>query len=420
MRFETVRDFFDTIEKYPHLCTSCGMCAGICPTAAVKIVKNQYSQYIPLFEEDKCNACNQCINCCPGIDITYAQQAGIGAFQKIFLANSNDNAQRSAGSSGGVITALSAWMLSEGIVGKAIMLNSTASAVEPEIGILTSAEEIMQCIGSKYVAYPTCEAIRDFREKTLITALPCQARAIKKARRNKGYVFGLFCSKAFTSDLIRYVSIQESIKLDEIQQINYRDGGWPGQVAIDTKSQKIRIPYNRSYFTAISNGFFFAIQGCLLCPDYFNENADISFGDPWGFKPDQELLLGKTIVIARTVRGLELIERAIANKIIVAEEITERQVIKGHQGGSYLKKRSLDLRLKKYKEMGLPLPEHNLDLTKKHNLLQSYIQNYYIKNNVLLKKNYAKIFSSNKLVIFVKRYFILLLQKIDLNLSHGH
>jgi len=420
MKFESVRDFFDTIEKYPHLCTSCGICAGICPTAAVKIVKNQYSQYVPVFEEDKCNDCNQCINCCPGIDITYTQQAGIGVFQKIYLASSGDTAQRSAGSSGGVITALSAWMLSEGIVGKAILGNSTQSAVQPEPGIVTSAGEVLPCSGSKYVAYPACEAIREFREKTLITALPCQARAIRKARRNKGYVFGLFCSRAFTSDLIRYICIQESIKLEDIQTINYRHGGWPGQVAIDTKSQQIRIPYNRSYFTAISNGFFFAIQGCLLCPDYFNEMADISFGDPWGFKPDQELLLGQTIVIARTARGVELMEKAIANKVIVASEITEGQVLRGHRSGSYLKKRSTDLRLRKYQEMGLPLPEHNFDLSRKPTLVQSFIQNYYIKNNVLLKKNYAKIFTANKLVIFVKRYFILLLQKIDLKLSHGH
>lgn len=412
MKFGTVREFFATIEKYPHLCTSCGMCVGICPTGAVGILKNKYSQYIPVFDEEKCTKCNKCIKSCPGIDIINSQQSGIGVFQKNFLACSSDKSQRSAGSSGGVITALSSWMLSEGIIEKAIMLNSTGSPINSEIGIITSAGSVMQCSSSKYVAYPICEAICEFNENTLITTLPCQSRAMNKARKNKGYIFGLFCSKAYTSDLIRYVSTQESIKLEDIQTINYRKGSWPGQVAIDTINRKIRIPINRSYYTAISNGYFFTIQGCLLCPDYFNENADISFGDPWGFKMDQELLLGKTVVIVRSSKGLELIEGAISNKIIIAEEITEKQVINGHQGGVYFKKRSIGLRLKKFEEMGLPLPEHNLDLSKKYNLIQSYIQNYYIKNNILLKKDYENIFSSNKLMIFIKRYFILLLQKI--------
>jgi coenzyme F420-reducing hydrogenase beta subunit len=311
-------------------------------------------------------------------------------------------------------------MLSEGIIGKAIMLNSTpeGSAVNPKTDIITSAEKVMQCSGSKYVAYPICEAVREFREKTLITALPCQVRAIRKARRNKGYVFGLFCSKAFTSDLIRYISIQESIKLEDIQRINYRYGSWPGQVSIDTIDQKIRIPLNRSYYTAISNGYYFAIQGCLLCPDYFNENADISFGDPWGFKVDQEILLGKTVVIARSPKGVELIERSIANKIIIAHEIPVEQVIRGHQGGVYIKKLSIGLRMKILAEMGLPLPEHNFTLPTKSNPLQFYIQNYYIRNNFLLKKNYERIFSYNKLIVYIMRYFILLLQKISLKISH--
>ena len=48
-----------------------------------------------------------------------------------------------------------------------------------------------------------CEAIKEFKGNSLITALPCQSNAMKKVRKNKGYVFGLFCSKAHTSDLTR-------------------------------------------------------------------------------------------------------------------------------------------------------------------------------------------------------------------------
>jgi len=405
MKIDSVQEFYKAIHEFPHLCNGCGMCAGICPTDAVSMVKNKYNQYVPSFLEENCIFCDWCVESCPGINITGTNLNGIGEHKKIYLAWSNDLTARRAGSSGGVITALTSWMLSEGMIEKAIMLNSSQSPIEPQIDVIRSADSVLQCSGSKYISAPMCSKISEFTKGSLITTLPCQSSAIKKAGKDKGYVFGLFCSKANTSDLIRYICVQENIQPGEIQRINFRDGEWPGKVLIQTYNRDVRIPYNRSYFTAIFNGGYFNIQGCLLCPDYFNENADISFGDPWGMKIDRELLLGKTIVIVRTSKGLELIEKAISDHIISVEEIQEEQVINGHKGGIYNKKISIKIRLRKFQEYGLPIPEHNFDLSKKFNPVQTYLQNYYFKNNVLLKNKYEEIFSKNKWFIFFERFF---------------
>lgn len=416
MEFESINHFFETVNTNPYLCTSCGMCVGVCPTDAVTMQLNQFNQFVPLFDEELCVGCNYCVESCPGIDIRNDHK-DIGDYHKIYLAWANDSKYRTNGSSGGVVSALSSWLLSTGYVSNVLTLNSSNNPITPNVIDVKSADSILQCAGSKYIAYPICVEIDKFNEKSLITTLPCQTSAIKKANLNNGIIFGLFCSKAYTADLIKYLSIQESIKTKEIKSINYREGNWPGQVSIKTPNKDVQIPLAGSYYTAISNGYYFSIQGCLLCPDYFNENADISFGDPWGFKVDQGLSLGKSVVIVRSEKGKEIIDLAIANNVITVEEITREQLLKGHQSGVYIKKSSIGIRLNKIKKMGLPLPEFNQKLIPNYDPLQYVIQDYYIKNSILLKKRYESIFKINKWLVFINRYMILIIQKMYLKIN---
>ncbi len=404
--------FFEDIIKYPHLCKSCGMCVGVCPTDAVIMEKNEFSQFIPRFIQEKCIYCMQCIRCCPGIDITDNTAENIGNYLDLYIGYADDPTFREKGSSGGVISALASWMLETGIINKEITLNTTQSAITPEISINQSKEDVNNCNGSKYVIYPICEEAKQIKKETLITALPCQSMTLRRMKRDKGYIFGLFCSKAYTSDLIKYISEKEKIPYSEINQINYRKGLWPGNVCVATDTKTVQIPLSRSYYTAIANGNYFTIQGCLFCSDYFNEKADISFGDPWGFKIDSEILAGKTIIVVRSEKGKDLIDNAEKNEIIKLEKISIDQILSGHKGGIFNKKRTLFIRLQLLKKMKLPLPKHNEDLSKSGNFVENIIEKYYFRNNFTYKRNYEKIFNLNKHLVFVERYIIHLIQTI--------
>lgn len=414
---ENIHQFYSTVTEYPHLCKSCGMCAGICPTSAVTMVKNEFQQYIPLFDSKKCIDCRKCIEVCPGIDITEYADSIVGDFKNLYIAWSRDEKTRTLGSSGGVISSLASWMLKDGIVKKAILLNSKNSPITPRPVVVTSPEDVINSIGSKYISYPICDIANKFDKHSLITTLPCQTLAIKKSGRELGFIFGLFCSKAYTSDLATYICKQEGIENQEIINIDYRKGDWPGFVSIETKYKSFDIPYNRSYFTGVANSNYFTIQGCLLCPDYFNEFSDISFGDPWGFQIDDELKKGKTLLISRTAKGQSLIDQAISNGIIIAEKITHEKLINGHTYGIYFKKQSIRARLDLFLDNNLPIPDNNIEKIKSFNLLSNFVQKFYFKNNVLLKKTYEKIFKTDKLIIFIKRYFFHIIQTLIIKFS---
>jgi coenzyme F420 hydrogenase subunit beta len=404
-RVKEVENFFEMAREFPHLCTSCGMCDGVCPTEAIGMEMNEYAQFVPKFIQENCIYCKKCILCCPGIDITGSAE-DIGEFKEIYLGHANQKTYRSRGASGGVITALSAWMLEKGIIEKSISLNSKKSPIVPEIVINTSAKEVAECSGSKYVSTPICSEIKEFDSKSSITVLPCQSIAMKKMRKTQGYIFGVFCSGAQTKDLVEYVSQKEDIKLEDIKDINYRVGDWPGNILIHTSKKDITIPYRRSYYTAAANSGYFTIQGCALCPDYFNENADISFGDPWGISHGADMALGKTLMIVRTQKGTELLQKAQEEGIITLEKVTKQEVLSGHRKSIYFKKKTLYIRVKKIKDMGLPLPRHKENISKRFNIFDHVVHEYVLRNIITMKKKYKQILNYSKYWIFIERFFV--------------
>jgi hypothetical protein len=128
------------------------------------------------------------------------------------------------------------------------------------------------------------------------------------------------------------------------------------------------------------------------------------------------LLIGKTLLVVRTEKGSELLKDAQADGIIKLEKVSENQVIMGHQKSIYFKKKTLYVRMKKIMEMGLPLPKHKENLSKRYNLFDSMVHAYYLKNNFLMKKRYHEIFNYSKWRIFLERYLVHTIHTIYLKL----
>lgn len=401
---EKIKEFYKEIDQYPMLCQACGMCRGVCPKKAIGFSQNFAKQFVPLFDSDKCIGCMQCIMSCP-VRINMSDEPSvIGSYYNIYLCKSINDEHVKNGSSGGVMTALLKYGMEQGLFEEVLTVSNAATPLIAEP--LTTSAPVGEG-GSKYIAAPLLREF-DGKKKVAVTALPCQAKAIRR-QNSDAFVFGLFCSKQQTQDLIEYFLRKEHRSTEEIDSITYRKGSWPGRFGIKFKDgTEISYNYGRSVFSAAFNSYYFVNSGCLLCDDYFAQSADIFCGDPWGKRQYvQEGYMGETVVIARTEMGRELVERALRDGVIVESgKMTLEEICKGHIKEIYNKKTALIQRIEWLKKETPAMNDYDMStLIKADNfrLLNKYsIRNNWERRNS--EKKYRKVFRVPRCSMFLTRF----------------
>jgi coenzyme F420 hydrogenase subunit beta len=109
--------------------------------------------------------------------------------------------------------------------------------------------------------------------------------------------------------------------------------------------------------------FFFKLYSpprCRLCLDATSEFADISVGDPWfkGWEADDRLRSGYSLIIARTQRGLDLLERAGADGALTLEPFPNEKAELSHAPMVRTKRVRALRNIDKRRKRGLPVPEY--------------------------------------------------------------
>ncbi|MGA1871610.1 MAG: Coenzyme F420 hydrogenase/dehydrogenase, beta subunit C-terminal domain [bacterium] len=381
-----IENHFYKIARYPYLCKGCGLCAGICTQNAITMHRNEYQEYVPLFDTNKCVACGQCLSACIGRSTRpLSSFSPLGNYRKLYLGHSVDNAIRSKGSSGGVITALISWGLKVGFFPQAMVLGYENDSISPTPIYTKDSWHVLNNNGSKYISYPLCDQLKKIREHTAITALPCYASALRNVLENKVFLFGLFCSKRVTIDILKYICHQENCDFNHIYDLEFRAGEWPGRFQFKTPKKKICIGYYKTYFAAVFNCYFYSPSGCLFCNDYFCDAADISFGDPW-MKSYAHKGTGDTVIIVRSKHGEDFIKKAINKNIIDVQNISAQEIITGHIKGIYNKRVGMQNRRSILLKFKMPVPEGSHEEIVKSKYLGLFLELFYIFNNFAIRR----------------------------------
>ncbi len=334
--------FYDDILRYPYLCKNCGMCKAVCPTESIYFSTNIYGEILPRLSETTCVDCGKCRNACCARTLRGEKGATIfGKNKGMYLVESTDIEQHKSGSSGGAVTALLEYGIQSGYFEEVLTVSHKN---DPIVAGPVYTDQATGTSGSKYISAPLC-AIYDKQRNAAITALPCQASAIRKQSQDD-FIMGLFCSKLSTEKLIDFMAWKAQMKKGDIDQVVFRDGVWPGAFMMKTKDREFRCNLGRSVFAAAYNSYLFANQGCLYCNDYFCEDADLSFGDPWGRKQYEDEYYGQTVIIVRTERGEELLRNAERDGKVKVTDIPWEDVLNGHVKEIYSKKTSVSQRIR--------------------------------------------------------------------------
>ncbi len=394
--------YYQQINEHAVLCRSCGMCAGVCPTDALTMVQNEYSQFIPSLDADKCIACGKCMRTCTARHSSSDKPSVMGPYRAIYLVRATDPAVQESSTSGGAVTALLQFGIQTGVFDRVVTLSKDsdpvcAQAVTKET--ITAADA-----GSKYVCAPLgIQYNASEKSHSAMTVLPCQAQSVRKSDKDT-FLFGLFCSKLSTPDLIKRMA--RGNRTDDITRTAFREGVWPGYFKIRyADGSEYQEPLNRSPFSAVYNSYLYACQGCLLCDDYFAECADLSCGDPWGLPQYTEDYIGQTVVIVRSERALALVKAAAKAGVIEAEPCSMEQVLKGHLKEVYHKKTAIRERLAYMKPKTDGLADYDersfIKAPSSKRLNRFAIHNAF---RVKERGRYAATFRQNKKFLFVKRF----------------
>jgi coenzyme F420 hydrogenase subunit beta len=316
------------------LCTGCTACIVACPFHVLGYEDNfpvQLEEGAP----DACthgdNGCTLCTLACPRfreweseIDETLfgrtrSPEEVIGPYQEIYLARAITPETLMAGQDGGVVSALLIWGLETGqIDGAATSVLSSERQWDCEPAIVTDRAGVLAAAGSRYTYSANPLALLQAAElglsKVALVGMGCQtsitgamqARRVNKWRRKIAWTFGLLCSKSFTYDGLMGEIAQEElgIDLDHLARVNIK-----GRLLFYTDTgDEIVYPLKQSHR--------FTRPGCLRCPDFAAEHADISFGglgqgDGW------------TLSIVRTERGREIWDGAISAGLLESKRAAD-------------------------------------------------------------------------------------------------
>ncbi|MBO9626637.1 MAG: Coenzyme F420 hydrogenase/dehydrogenase, beta subunit C-terminal domain [Microbacterium sp.] len=319
-------------------CSGCGLCAQLDPRIRMVIDAAGYNRPVvgdaPAPAEDRQLAdATRFRASCPGEIVAAADVRGplhhslVGSAFGAWRAWATDEAIRAAGSSGGVLTALAALLIDGGAPAISAAAAPPTSRTVPIR--LTTREEAMRSAGSRYapvgnLAHPEALTAPVFIGK------PCEASALRRATgADAPLILSFFCagvpSQQATDSLIEHLGADPA----RVRSLRYRGGGWPGTFRVEDADGRIgEASYDDSWGRWLGPTTQWR---CKICVDGVGELADVVASDLWesdasGY-PVFDDRPGVSALIARTQRGLELVERAIAEGVLEAEPVTLAEII---------------------------------------------------------------------------------------------
>lgn len=325
-------------------CTGCGACTLLDAGLTMRLDEAGFTRPVRVGESSASpDAQHRFEAMCPGVVVRAANPAGtrrhptMGSYLGVWRAWAADPEVRLRGSSGGVLTALSSWLVESGEVPSVISAGASKADPRQTVSVsISTRAEALEAAGSRYAPVVPAGAVGELRGPVdraaigvTVVGKPCEAAALRALHAGEPggdtepLLFSFFCagtpSQTATTALLTDLGVQPDQHVDELW---YRGRGWPGSFTAIADGHRVEASYDRSWGRFLGPTMQWR---CKICPDGVGESSDVTAADFWSTDargyPDFTEGPGYSALIARTERGLDVIARALQAGVIVAEPI---------------------------------------------------------------------------------------------------
>ena len=321
------------LEKY---CTGCGLCSSQNDVT----FENKNGFMTPKLHS---NALNFCEKYCMSSYIPNHKdwsKSIWGNYQSLYYGYSNNYDIRHRASSGGVITSVCLYLISNNIVDG--ILHTGCDEQYPwrtKTFCSTNAEEVTERSGSRYAQSSPLKDIFGLikpGKRYAYVGKPCDVYSLKKfCEDHKEFsesiilTISFFCAGVPSETANLKLLTALSCKPEECNALSYRGNGWPGKAEVKTKAGVSNSMDYQSSWGRILGRDIRTI--CRFCMNGTGECADISCGDAWYLKdnkPSFEENDGRNVVFGRTSKGDSILlaakEKGFIN--LISDSKSEKEI----------------------------------------------------------------------------------------------
>ncbi len=317
-----------------HLCTSCGVCASICPTNAISMHLDKEGFYRPQVDNGNCIDCSLCTKVCYKYSETTPYLIEEHPEAKLYAAQAKDDALLNEVTSGGVASLLAEKLYDTGYKCVGVVYDNDKDIAKHICA--ESKEDLELFKGSKYIQSFTYEAFKQALSKELkgekiaVFGTPCQIYGIDRflrmrKRREDFLLIDIYCHGTPSLHIWqRYAQeVKEIIHKRKFDKVYFRSKvkGWGNfyvvVVVVDGvrtfTSNKKKDEFYQLFFSNLMLNE--ACKDCTLRSSL--EYTDIRVGDFWGNCYDNDTK-GVSAVSLVTDKAKDIFKE-IEDKIITTE-----------------------------------------------------------------------------------------------------
>lgn len=322
------------------LCSGCGLCAGMARGDTVRMVMTDEGFLRPRVAPDIDPAEHaRLLEMCPGLHVgqppTRAPylDARWGPYQRLVKAHATDPLLRHRGSSGGVISAITNFLLKTSQVEFILHVAADPGApLRSRIQISRNPNDLLEAAGARYGPAAPLARLGEALAWDLpfaIVGKPCDIAGVRnlasrdpRVDRLVRYTIAFFCGGVSSLCISEQIVGKYGLGPQDVAELRYRGFGCPGATRIAAKDGRI---FEQTYDQTWSGELNQEIQfRCKICADSIGEHADIVCGDAWetldGYAHVEHD--GWNSVIARSVTGDRLLRDAELAGIVATEPLS--------------------------------------------------------------------------------------------------